>query len=273
MPSRGKPALLTGHLGPLYHNLILSYISSLPPAFSPVVILLLNSLRSFYQTFLGFHSFPIRTFPSLMELHRRSCVLPSNAPVLPESDQVIPSRVLQERSGNRQHGYPDGSASWKRSPSSPVENLHSQNLSGSYLTGNLGTQLHGEKSEEQIHHETKRLLALLQRCEKYQKYRDRQPQNAKEREQKWPEFLEEAFFRGTLASHSSLLAISLAYLFRIGALATYGPSKAYARWPASRTKRVSCRLHSERDRYSTNEEAGVESYSSSQKYIVRSATM
>lgn len=135
-----------------------------------------------------------------MELHHRSCVLPSNAPALPEHDAVIPSRVLQERSGNRQHGYTDGSTSWKRSPSTPVENLYSQSVGGSYFTGSLAAQMHGEKPEKQIHYEFDRLWTLLQRCEKYIKYRDRQPQNAKEREQKWPENLERAFFRGAVPS-------------------------------------------------------------------------
>jgi transcriptional enhancer factor len=132
-----------------------------------------------------------------MELHHRSCVLPSNAPALPDPADTIPSRVLQERSGNRGHGYVDGSTSWKRSSSaSPVENLYSQSLGSNYFTGNIAAQLNGEKSEEQIEFEAKRLWKLLQTCEKYQKYRDRQPTNAKEREQKWPDQLERAFFRG-----------------------------------------------------------------------------
>ncbi|KAF2737179.1 hypothetical protein EJ04DRAFT_561822 [Polyplosphaeria fusca] len=104
------------------------------------------------------------------------------------------SRVLQERSGNRRHGYADGSASWKRE-SSPVENLYSHSLGGSYFTGNVAAQLGNEKSDAQIEHETKRLLSLLKRNDKYQKYRERQPQTKKEKEQKWPDNLEEAFFR------------------------------------------------------------------------------
>jgi transcriptional enhancer factor len=129
-------------------------------------------------------------------------VLPSNAPALPEPHSTIPSRVLQERSGNRRHGYPDYSSSWKR-PTSPAENLYSPNTitSSSYFTGNIAAQLHSERSEEQINQETKRLWNLLQRCEKYIKYRDRQPQTAREKkaaekEAKWPDKLEYAFFRG-----------------------------------------------------------------------------
>ncbi|KAF2107610.1 TEA/ATTS domain family-domain-containing protein [Lophiotrema nucula] len=129
-----------------------------------------------------------------MELHQRSCVLPSNAPALPKPDSSIPSRVLQERSGNRRHGYADPSSSWKRS-SSPVENFYTHRSGGSYFSSNLVAQLSCEKSEDQISYETRRLLQSLQRCEKYRKYRDRQPQNAKERELKWPDNMEEAFFR------------------------------------------------------------------------------
>lgn len=137
-----------------------------------------------------------------MELHR-SCVVPSNAPVLPDPDSSIPRRALKERSGNRRHEYHDGSSSWKCDPS-PAENTYPHGPGGSYFTSNLTSQLSGEKSEAQIEYETKRLLGVLDRCEKYQKYRDRQPQNAKEREQKWSDTLERAFFRGMPSStHSS----------------------------------------------------------------------
>jgi transcriptional enhancer factor len=131
-----------------------------------------------------------------MELHHRSCVVPSNDPALPDSDSSIPRRVLQERSGNRRHEYQDGSSSsWKREVS-PAENVYPHGPGRSYFSSNITSQLSGEKSEAQIEYETKRLLGLLERCEKYQKYRDRQPQNAKEREQKWSDTLERAFFRG-----------------------------------------------------------------------------
>lgn len=142
-----------------------------------------------------------------MELHHRSCVLPSNAPILPEPEASIPSRVLQERSANRRHDYTESSSSWKRS-SSPAENAYSGRL-GSHFNGNIAAQLNGEKSEAQTEYETKRLLNLLRRCEKYQKYRDRQPQTAKDREQRWPDHLEEAFFRGntTFSSRQVIVLI------------------------------------------------------------------
>jgi transcriptional enhancer factor len=75
---------------------------------------------------------------------------------------------------------------------------------GGYFTGNINSQLDGEKSEVQIEYETKRLMSLLHRCEKYEKYRARQPQTAKDREQRWPDQLEEAFFRGTIRPYSVL---------------------------------------------------------------------
>lgn len=153
-----------------------------------------------------------------MELHPRSCVLPSNAPALSEAGSTIPSRVLQERSGNRRHGYAAGSSSWKRLPSSPVENLYSHSLGGGYFTGNLASQLSGEKSEEQIEKEARKLIHLVECCEKYQKYRERQPTNAKEKEQKWPDVLEHAFFRGKAFLLFALECIGLMIL-------------ALVRWP------------------------------------------
>jgi transcriptional enhancer factor len=135
----------------------------------------------------------------MMEL-QHSCILPSNAPALPEPELDIPSRVLQERSGNGRQSYVGSSGPWKQSPSSPIENIYSHNLGGSYFTGNYATELNGDKSEEQIEQETKRLLRIVRRCEKYIKYRERQPQTTKEKEQRWPDHMEEAFFRGAIQS-------------------------------------------------------------------------
>jgi transcriptional enhancer factor len=82
--------------------------------------------------------------------------------------------------------------------------VYSGRFAGQFAS-NLGAQGNGEKSEAQIEYETKRLLNLLHRCEKYEKYRARQPQTAKDREQRWADHLEEAFFRGTIAFHSMLI--------------------------------------------------------------------
>jgi|TARA_R110002003_G_scaffold54_18_gene4836 transcriptional enhancer factor len=111
---------------------------------------------------------------------------------------------------------------------------------GSYLTGHVHAQHIGlagfgaERSEKQVEYELKRLYRMLQRSDKYQKYREKQPeltvaevlakearelaeQQAREaervargepkkkpgRDEKdktvWPEFLEHAFWRGKLS--------------------------------------------------------------------------
>jgi len=162
-----------------------------------------------------------------MELHRSS-VVPSNAPVLADPDSSIPRRVLREQSGNRQHEYQDSSSSsWKRE-ASPIENVHLHGSGGSYFSSNITTQLSGEKSEAQIENETKRLLGLLERCEKYQKYRDRQTPNAKEKEQQWSDNLERAFFRGILPSTRSSSVGPRTHSLRPRKMAAHRSSKAYA---------------------------------------------
>lgn len=192
-----------------------------------------------HQTFLDFSIlFSPQAFPGIMELHR-SCVLPSNAPALPEPTDSIPSRVLQERSANRRHEYAESFSTWKRSLS-PSENVYSGRLGGC-LTGNVGSQLNGEKSEAQIEYETKRLLSLLHRCEKYEKYRARQPQTAKDREQRWPDHLEEAFFRGTMMLYP-IISKAQSHYRRLSSLAAHGSTETYVGWTASWSKRACCGL-------------------------------
>jgi len=134
-----------------------------------------------------------------MELHH-SCVVPSNAPSLPDLDTSTKRRALQERSGNRRHGHHRGASSWKRESSLSEKGYLYEGRN--YLTSSLTAPLVGEKSEAQIEAETKKLMALLDRCEKYQKYRERQPKTAKQREQKWADNLERAFFKGMLSIHA-----------------------------------------------------------------------
>ncbi|OAG05831.1 uncharacterized protein CC84DRAFT_735891 [Paraphaeosphaeria sporulosa] len=164
-----------------------------------------------------------------MELHHRSCVLPSNAPALPNTDTYIPSRVLQERSANRRHGFSEDASSCKRSPTP----IYAGRLGG-YFTGNLASHFNGDKSEAQIDLETKRLMKLLKACDKYQKYRDRQPSDtasAKDnKEQRWPDHLEEAFFRGMLSRHSYRAQTDV---LSSRSMATHGPPKANVGWPAA----------------------------------------
>lgn len=203
-----------------------------------------------------------------MELHHRSSVVPSNAPVLPDPDSSIPRRVLREQSGNRRHEYQDSSSSsWKRE-ASPTENVHLHGSGGSYFSSNITSQLSGEKSEAQIENETKRLLSLLERCEKYQKYRDRQTLNAKEKEQQWSDTLERAFFRGILPSTHSSSVGPRTHSLRPSTMAAHGSSKAYARWTTSRSKRIGCRLDIKRHRGNSDAEAGIESYTGSQEHLI-----
>jgi transcriptional enhancer factor len=108
---------------------------------------------------------------------------------------------------------------------SPIENNYVQqgNAAGNYFTGSLhahhiGLSGHGiERSPKQIKRDIGKLYALLQRSDKYQKYREKQPvltplefiereareaKMNKEKDNKspeksvWPEFLENAFWTG-----------------------------------------------------------------------------
>lgn len=141
--------------------------------------------------------------------------------------------VLQERSANWPHdntaspltGLQSAIPKVSRSQS-PTENVYNQQPSnaGGYFTGSLhaphhiGLAGHGvERNEEQISRDIKKLYTLLNRSDKYQKYREKQPQltpqqflerEAREAKMKidkdnkspeksvWPEFLELAFWRG-----------------------------------------------------------------------------
>ncbi|KAF1923654.1 uncharacterized protein M421DRAFT_74763 [Didymella exigua CBS 183.55] len=179
-----------------------------------------------------------------MELqHRQSGLLSGNCSALNTPSVGTPldgpssqhRSVLQERSANWPH---DNTASpltgtqaavQKASRSqSPTENVYTQQSTnaGGYFTGNLhaphhiGLAGHGvERNEEQISRDIKKLYALLNRSDKYQKYREKQPQltpqqfierEAREAKMKidkdnkspeksvWPEFLEHAFWRALI---------------------------------------------------------------------------
>ncbi|ORY15735.1 TEA/ATTS domain family-domain-containing protein [Clohesyomyces aquaticus] len=143
-----------------------------------------------------------------MELHHDSrdvfhldhpcvSVLPSNAPALPTTPLPGPSirsRVLQERSGNRRHTFDEGLNVWKRS-ASPIEKVYAQPLGGTYFTTDIAQPV-VEKSEEQVDYEFSRLWPALHQSDDYRKYRERQPVNNEGKEQKWPDQLEYAFFKG-----------------------------------------------------------------------------
>lgn len=187
------------------------------------------------------HSLTSRIPNISMELqHHQSGVLPANGSALNTPSVGTPldgtssqhRGVLQERSANWPH---DNTASpitntqhtsQKVSRSqSPTENGYAQQTAaaGNYFTGSLHAQHIGlagcgvERSEKQIKRDIARLYLLLQRSDKYQKYREKQPvltprefieREAREAKMKvekdnkspeksvWPEFLEHAFWRG-----------------------------------------------------------------------------
>ncbi|KAF1851301.1 uncharacterized protein K460DRAFT_274402 [Cucurbitaria berberidis CBS 394.84] len=170
-----------------------------------------------------------------MELqHQQSCVLPTDVQASDNTlDEAISSQhrgVLQERSANRPHEYnTTNTPPLKLSCSpSPTENAYARRAAaaGSYFTGNVHAQHIGlagfgvERSEKQIRYELERLYKMLQRSDKYQKYREKQPvltpaefiareaaekraaerRGAKDEKEKsvWPEFLEHAFWRALI---------------------------------------------------------------------------
>jgi len=140
-----------------------------------------------------------------MELHQSSCIVPSNAPALPEElieDVKATSRILQERCGNRQHDIldPEQFGFRKRDASSPVEIFYPESLP-CYDTPepNLAQQL-DRRPDEVIEKNSAVLWQNVHKCDAYRKYRSRQPKNSAEREQKWPEHMEAAFFTGKRAA-------------------------------------------------------------------------
>ncbi|KAF3038211.1 hypothetical protein E8E11_004545 [Didymella keratinophila] len=177
-----------------------------------------------------------------MELqHRQSGVMSGNGSALNTPSGGTPldgssshRGVLQERSANWPHdntasplaGTPAAIQKTSRSQS-PTENVYTQQPTntGNYFTGSLhahhiGLAGHGvERNEGQIERDIKKLYALLNRSDKYQKYREKQPQltpeqfierEAREAKMKvdkdnkspeksvWPEFLEHAFWRALI---------------------------------------------------------------------------
>jgi hypothetical protein len=195
-------------------------------------------ILSLLPSILQFHHIPSNT----MELqHHHSCVLPANGSEFDPSSLGTsldgPSTqhrgVLQERSINWPHEHSTASPvtntlyTSSRKPSrsqSPAENVysHQSNPGGTYFTGNVHAHHIGlagfgvERPAKQIKLELKRLYQMLDRSDKYKKYREKQPvltpaeflaREERERRNKvdkdkspeksvWPEFLERAFWTG-----------------------------------------------------------------------------
>ena len=147
-------------------------------------------------------------------------VLPSNAPPLSTdgSDQL--SRVLQEHPGNRQQSVYSYSQDYEEQkfavtrltenayPTSQIQNglpvypqPHSSTWSSDigrsgYARGAYGRRPPGQSGPEKDI-EAKKLYRRFLSSDGYAKYRQRQHKDDKgNQEQKWPDSLEEAFFRG-----------------------------------------------------------------------------
>lgn len=170
------------------------------------------------------------------------CRLSADIPLLegtPVDESPQHRAVFQERYVAQSHNTHISTASpgvGQRSSLSPSDSPHAQRgvATGTYYTGNVHAQNIGlagfgvERSEKQIRCELGRLYKLLQRSEKYQTYREKQPaltpaevvaRDAAERKQQenrkvqglqqekdktvWPDFLEHAFWTGrsSLSSH------------------------------------------------------------------------
>ncbi|KAF2276967.1 uncharacterized protein EI97DRAFT_304664 [Westerdykella ornata] len=127
-----------------------------------------------------------------MKMHR-SCMLPSNAPAL-STPEPASNRVLQERSGNR--------TSIESSQSPPYRpKVYRQRL-GEFGSTILAPPL-GCRTEEEVDYEFRKVWAILQNHPKYQKYREKKPKEGDKKDEdedleKWPEFLDRAFFRALI---------------------------------------------------------------------------
>ncbi|KAI7241534.1 hypothetical protein KC330_g511 [Hortaea werneckii] len=149
----------------------------------------------------------------------KPAVLPSNAPPLEENGVYQASRVLQEHSGNRQQSTLVVHGSDQKAPSTAsIENSwssqhvqqlgiatanHYYQVPTSYRQPSLPyghphrhSRYFNHSEEESITRQAKRLWQRFQASPAYKKYRGRQHKDDKgNTEQKWPDHLEEAFFR------------------------------------------------------------------------------
>jgi transcriptional enhancer factor len=147
-------------------------------------------------------------------------VLPSNAPPLQEDNGVQhASRVLQEHSGNRQlvdfnntdeyqPKYPSSGLTDSSYPRHHVlqPTQHVYRSQPQYRPtyrhgyGRPGYRCYMTPQEEaKLQYEAERLYRRFRQSDQYIKYRARQSKDDKGNgDQKWPDHLEKAFFRGTI---------------------------------------------------------------------------
>lgn len=143
------------------------------------------------------------------------CVLPSNASPLVGGNEHIP-RVLQEHSGNRQDSdfkftqdyeqkYSTSLLSENTHPRLPLKTQPSfrphRPISHTPFRSGFARHGYGRHFPTQAEKDAKArsLLRRFHSSESYAKYRSRQSKSdGKDGEQKWPDHLEEAFFRGNI---------------------------------------------------------------------------
>lgn len=141
------------------------------------------------------------------------CVLPSNASPLVGGSEAAP-RVLQEHSGNRQHDFKFSQDYELKSLGSLLsENIHPRlpvrpqpvyrhqhvvshaPFRSGFARHNSGRLYHPSPAEKD--ERARILLRRFHNSEQYAKYRSRQGKTeGKDGDQKWPDHLEQAFFRG-----------------------------------------------------------------------------
>lgn len=154
-------------------------------------------------------------------------VLPSNAPPLQDDNGVQhASRVLQEHSGNRQlvdfnsnndyePKYPLSGPSRLNEQSYPRHHVPQQPTQHFYRPqpqhrptyrygySRAGYRYLTPQDEAKYQYEAERLYRRFRQSDQYVKYRGRQSKGDKGNEdQKWPDHLEKAFFRGWLRVES-----------------------------------------------------------------------
>ena len=145
-------------------------------------------------------------------------VVPSNGP--PPSDQVTDSGIPQGPSceGSDDEYHWDGGYELRCSEANgtqcqahfethnvqPVPSSYRQVVPSSQRSRTGSWRARDSLSKEK---EARALFHELSKCEEYQKYRNRQPKGPqRQKDQKWPDNLEEAFFLGRELNSCSVLS-------------------------------------------------------------------
>lgn len=141
----------------------------------------------------------------MMEVLQPTPILRSNAPSWTEyDDKAAALRILQEHSGNRQHSYVHSSIIAKTAPSSyynkngyPYVNAKQVHQSSHrHKSGYATIRGYSLRDERRFERKAGDLYYRFCASDGYTKYRQRQPKDKKSQDQKWPDNLEIAFFRG-----------------------------------------------------------------------------